>query len=213
MLLSCYRGARRCYLRSSSLQHISSDLTIYKIRKIFTLEFPLIFGEQNAQILLHINLVIDIVNFISELLHYVKNVREERINHHMRRSLIAERTQPPLVLRVHLNIGLKIKALKMGANFSSGWNRNWEHSDRVGQIDRHLFSFLVFHFCYFIVPILTTEKVLVPPERICSLFCSLGRDEVYDIMRLEYLNQKYGDDVAWVIEKPFVVFLSLKHVY
>ena len=31
-------------------------------------------------------------------------------------------------------------------------------------------------------------------------------------MWLEYLNQKNGDDVAWMVEKPFVVLLSLKHI-
>ena len=100
----------------------------------------------------------------------------------------------------------------MCANLTSGWNGNGEHRDGVGQVDSDLLGLLIFHFRNLLVMILTTEEILIPFKRHSSFFSPLSGDKVYDIVRLQNFDQKDGNDVAWVIEKTLVVFLSLENI-
>lgn len=62
------------------------------------MELSFISGELNVQILVHGNLIINIVNLVSEDLHLVQNVGEKGVNHHVGTPFVAEGTKPSLVL-------------------------------------------------------------------------------------------------------------------
>jgi hypothetical protein len=130
---------------------VGDTLSINLVGLELAVELPLVSGENNVQVFIHGDLVIYVVNIVPEDLHLVKDVAEKGINHHIGAPLVAEGAQPPLVLRVHLNVRFQVKALQMGADLTSSWDRDWEHCDRVRQIDCHLFCFLVLHFRNLIV--------------------------------------------------------------
>ena len=78
--------------------NIGNTLTIDLLSCKLAMELSLVSGEHNIEILVHGNLVINIVHFVSEDSHLVKDMAEEGIYHDEGAPLVAEGTLPSLVL-------------------------------------------------------------------------------------------------------------------
>lgn len=176
-------------------------------------EFAFVPREYDSQIFVHNNFVINVEDRISKRLHLVQNVLEKRVDHDVRATFVAEWTQPSLVLGIHSNVSLKIKALKMSADLPSCGHVDRKHRYRVSQVDGHLLGLLVLdHGQVLVSTLLASEKLLVPSKTNRTYFSPLNFYEIDDVLRLNYLNQKYGDNMSRVSIEALVVFLSLKNV-
>ena len=68
------------------------------------------------------------------------------------------------MLGIHGDVSLKIKTLKMSADFPSCWYVDRKHRYRVSEVDGHLLGLLVFnHGQVLVSTLLAAEKLLIPP--------------------------------------------------
>ena len=139
-------------------------------------------------------------------------MHEVGVDHDEATALVAERTKPPLVFRVHRYVGFEVEALEMGTDFATSWHVDWQHRYRVCQVDGHFVGFLVFDHSDLVGGFVSSEELLVALQTHLVIFGSFRFDEVYDVVWLYDLDQKYSNDVARVCKKALVVLLSLEDV-
>jgi len=92
------------------------------------------------------------------------------------------------MLGVHLNVNVKIEALQVRADLSSGWDIDWQKQDGISQIDSNLLSLLVLDKGNLIATLLSSEEGFVPLQTELLGLSSVSFDELTYVMWLDLLD-------------------------